>query len=303
MIVGGPIVDELVLGKRLQAARKAGGLTQQQLCHKSGLSYSTLTKIERGAIKSPSIFTVQSIARALDLSLDALVGGDSIIGSAKKTSKNGIKFVYFDLNDCLVQPRSKGFAQLAADSGQPIDVVESVFWRYDGQVCRGEMTLDELNTIWAERLGVLVDWKKYYMAGVKKMPGIDSLVEWAAENYSAGILSNSMPGFIPSMRDAGMLPDVRFDVIIDSSEVKALKPEPKIFEIATARAGVEPHEIMLIDDNRTNLMAAEDAGWRAIQFDNYQPAISIENIKIALERCANWIPQTTSLRGVGLARI
>jgi putative hydrolase of the HAD superfamily len=92
-----------------------------------------------------------------------------------------------------------------------------------------------------------------------------------------------MPGFIPSMRDAGMLPNVHFDVIVDSSEVKALKPEPKIFEIATQRAGVEPHEIMLIDDNRTNLMAAEDAGWRAIQFDNYQPEISIENIKVALE--------------------
>ena len=121
------------------------------------------------------------------------------------------------------------------------------------------------------------------MAGVQKMPGIDALVEWAADNYSIGVLSNSMPGFIPSMREAGMLPDAHFDVIIDSSEVGALKPEPKIFEIAAERAGVEPHEIMLIDDNRTNLMAAEDAGWRAIQFDNYQPEISILNIKDALE--------------------
>src|SRR3982751_674711 len=123
MIVDGPVLDELVLGKRLQAARKAGGFTQQQLCHKSGLSYSMLTKIERGAIKAPSIFTVQSIARALDLSLDTLVGNDAL-GGPKRTSKNGIKFVFFDLNDCLVQPRSKGFAQLAIDSGQPIDVVE-----------------------------------------------------------------------------------------------------------------------------------------------------------------------------------
>lgn len=80
-----------------------------------------------------------------------------------------------------------------------------------------------------------------------------------------------------------MLPAVQFDQIIDSSEVKSLKPEPKIFQIATARAGVEPNEIMLVDDNRTNLMAAEDAGWRAIQFDNYQPELSIENIKNALQ--------------------
>ncbi|MGH7241331.1 MAG: HAD-IA family hydrolase [Candidatus Saccharimonadales bacterium] len=275
-----PVVDELVLGKRLQAARKAVGMTQQDLCQAAGISYSTLTKIERGAIRAPSIFTVKSIADAFGQSLDELVGGRA---NTKLGSKNGIKFIYFDLNDCLVQPRSRGFAMLAADSGQPIDVVESVFWRYDGQVCRGDMTLDDLNTVWAERLGVLVDWKKYYMAGVEKMQGMDALVEWAAQNYHIGVLSNSMPGFIPSMQNAGMLPAVQFDVIVDSSEVKALKPEPKIFQIATQKAGVEPHEIMLIDDNRSNLMAAEDAGWRAIQFDNYQPELSIENIKSALE--------------------
>jgi FMN phosphatase YigB (HAD superfamily)/DNA-binding Xre family transcriptional regulator len=278
---GGPIVNELVLGTRLQAARRAAGMTQQDLCHAAGISYSTLTKIERGAIKAPSVFTVKSIADAFGKTLDELIGGRA--AGDKKGSRDGIKFIYFDLNDCLVQPRSKGFAMLAADSGQPIDVVESVFWRYDGQVCRGDMTLDELNTVWAERLGIMVDWQKYYMAGIEKMQGMDSLVEWAAQDYHIGVLSNSMPGFIPSMKQSGMLPDVDFDVIVDSSEVKVLKPEPKIFQIATQRAGVEPHEIMLIDDNRSNLMAAEDAGWRAIQFDNYQPELSIKNIKTALE--------------------
>ena len=36
---------ETVLGKSLQKARQAKGLTQQQLCQKAGLSYSTLAKI------------------------------------------------------------------------------------------------------------------------------------------------------------------------------------------------------------------------------------------------------------------
>src|SRR5690554_1245969 len=55
-------MDEKGLGKRLQLARQSAGLTQQALCHKAELSYSTLTKIERGAIKAPSIFTIQNIA-------------------------------------------------------------------------------------------------------------------------------------------------------------------------------------------------------------------------------------------------
>ena len=46
---------ELALGKAIQQARQNAGLTQQELCHKAELSYSTLAKIERGAIKTPSV--------------------------------------------------------------------------------------------------------------------------------------------------------------------------------------------------------------------------------------------------------
>ena len=51
---------EVALGKHLQAARQRASMTQQQLCQKAGLSYSTLAKIERGAIKAPSIFTIEA---------------------------------------------------------------------------------------------------------------------------------------------------------------------------------------------------------------------------------------------------
>src|SRR5580692_11798965 len=95
-------MDEKGLGKRLQAARQAAGLTQQQLCHEANLSFSTLTKIERGAIKSPSIFTIQSIAGALNLSLDELVGLSSGTGRKLRKTSSGVSFIYFDVNGCLV---------------------------------------------------------------------------------------------------------------------------------------------------------------------------------------------------------
>ena len=66
-------MDEKALGKRLQLARKRAGLTQQQLCQKAGLSYSTLPKIERGAIRSPSFITVANIASATGTQLEDLL--------------------------------------------------------------------------------------------------------------------------------------------------------------------------------------------------------------------------------------
>ena len=141
------------MGLKLQEARKNAGLTQQELCQKSGLSYSTLAKIERGAIKSPSIFTIQQIAGVLNMSLDELIGvrNDSPAHIAKKRSKSGISFVYFDINGCLVRFFHRAFTTAAKDFGLPSDIVESTYWHYTDAVCRGDMTLEEFNRASAER--------------------------------------------------------------------------------------------------------------------------------------------------------
>src|SRR5689334_18732204 len=132
-------MDEVGLGRGLQNARKKAGLTQQDLCHKAGLSYSTLAKIERGAIKSPSIFTIQSIAAALGVSLNELMGdhGPTVVATKKYRSKSGIRFVYFDINGCLVRFFHRAFTQLAADTGASADIIETTFWHYNDAVCRG----------------------------------------------------------------------------------------------------------------------------------------------------------------------
>ncbi|HET6924515.1 MAG TPA: HAD-IA family hydrolase [Candidatus Saccharimonadales bacterium] len=280
------VMDEVGLGKRLQQVRRDAGYTQQQLCVQANLSYSTLAKIERGAIKAPSIFTIQSIATALGISLDELLGLEThrhSTGGRKQTSKSGVRFVFFDLNDCLIRFHTSAFTALARDSGQPVDVVESVFWKYDALVNRGEVTLDELNTIWAQRLGIMVDWKRYYLNAVDPMPGMEELVRWVADRYYVGILSNTSPGFIHALRERGLLPDVHYDAIVDSSEVGALKPEPRIYEAAAAKASLAPEEILLIDDSRPNLIAAENLGWHTLWFDAYNPEDCIETIRTALE--------------------
>ena len=80
-------MDEHGLGKLVQEARQNAGLTQPQLCQKANISFSTLTKIERGAIKTPSVFTVHAIANALNLSIDALLLAVSIRGYNRRGPK------------------------------------------------------------------------------------------------------------------------------------------------------------------------------------------------------------------------
>lgn len=276
-------MDEKGLGVRLQEARRGGGYTQQQLCQKSGLSYSTLAKIERGAIKSPSIFTIQQIAGALDTTVDRLMGGHGV-KTAKKQSKTGISFVYFDINGCLVRFFHRAFAAVATDTGVSSDIVETTFWHYNDAVCRGDMPLEDFNRKLAATFELeSFDWAKYYLEGIDPIKETAELAQWVSANYRLGLLSNIMPGLIPAMRTQGLIPDINYDSIVDSSVVKAIKPEPQIYEIATKQAGCPPEQILLIDDSRANLMAAEKLGWHVLWFDDYSPAESARRIKEALE--------------------
>lgn len=278
--------SEKALGARIASARKNAGLTQQQLCQKAGLSYSTLAKIERGAIKAPSVFTIAQIAAAANVSLEQLAGvpSGSSATKTKAVSKSGVRFVFFDINGCLVRFFHRAFSRLAEENDIPADVVETAFWHYNDAVCRGSMSMEEFNRKTAERMGIAsMDWQKYYLEAVDPIGEMQKVVSWAVELYDVGLLTNIMPGFIDAMIKKGTIPDVNYSTIIDSSKVGHIKPEAKIYEIAQQQAGYNASEILLVDDTRANVMAAEKAGWHVMWFDDYRPAESAKNIRTTLE--------------------
>lgn len=283
-------VDEKALGKRLQLARRRAGLTQQELCQKASLSYSTLAKIERGAIRSPSVFTVAAIASTTSTSVEDLLGvKESVLKSPapaeqKKTSKTGIKFVYFDVNGTLVRFYQKAFAEISRACGQPTDKIETVFWRHVDVICRGRITGEQFNNTLAKELDFEgFDWQKYYMENIELTPGATDLVDWVAKHYYMGLLTNTMPGLTDKLMQRGLISDAHYTAVVDSSKVGAVKPEKKIYQIAEQLASVKPNEILLVDDERPNLIAADQMGWQTLWFDVLDPEDSVRRAKEALE--------------------
>jgi transcriptional regulator with XRE-family HTH domain len=65
------VVTELQLGVRIRAVRQARRLTLRDVAERAGVTESFLSQVERD-VTSPSIATVQRIARALDLSIAQL---------------------------------------------------------------------------------------------------------------------------------------------------------------------------------------------------------------------------------------
>lgn len=61
------------LGKKIKKLRNDLGLSQDELARQADVSYTTLTKIETGVIKKPSVYVVAKIAKALKITLDDLI--------------------------------------------------------------------------------------------------------------------------------------------------------------------------------------------------------------------------------------
>ena len=64
-----------------------------------------------------------------------------------------------------------------------------------------------------------------------------------------------------------------FKDIIVSGEEKLIKPDPKIFELATTRFKIKPKETLFIDDNLNNINSAKKMNFITHHFKNPEKLI------------------------------
>ncbi len=270
-------VNPLVLGQAIAKARRSCNLTQQELCKQTGIAYSTLTKIERGAIKKPNVFTVLQIAQATDLKVEELLArsapeqfvnpytaalADYLAPEQRQTSKTGIKFVYFDLHQVLVQSSKSLIPFLAATCGQSVKKVEDLYMFYNTDLCLGKLSMAEFNQILSRELETPhLDWLDFYLRHARPDNAIQAAFKWISQNYSVGLFTNAFEGNVSRLMEHGIIPS-KYAVIVDSSVVGQIKPAPGIYQYAQKQAGVRAEEILLIDDHLINISSARAAGWQ-----------------------------------------
>lgn len=62
------------IARNIKKYRQEKGLSQDKLSRMADVSHATIIKIESGGIQSPTIDTVQKIAKALGVGVDNLIG-------------------------------------------------------------------------------------------------------------------------------------------------------------------------------------------------------------------------------------
>jgi epoxide hydrolase-like predicted phosphatase len=103
-------------------------------------------------------------------------------------------------------------------------------------------------------------------------PVVDRLGTLRAEGYRTALVTNSFQYFRATLE--GVVDMTLFDVVVDSSEVGYRKPEPAIYDLTSARLGVEPSRIIFLDDFGPNVTGARAAGWTAIHVTDAVTALN-----------------------------
>jgi len=67
------MANEINIGENIKKHRTKQGLSQEDFAKKSGVKYTTLTKIESNVIKKPSVLVMAKIAKALGVNIEELI--------------------------------------------------------------------------------------------------------------------------------------------------------------------------------------------------------------------------------------
>jgi putative hydrolase of the HAD superfamily len=91
--------------------------------------------------------------------------------------------------------------------------------------------------------------------------------------YRTALLSNSFVGARTREQERYHFEEMT-DLIIYSHEVGIAKPDRRIYELTCERLGVQPAQMIFLDDHERPLVAARELGIHAILFQNTAQAIA-----------------------------
>ncbi|MCX5637341.1 MAG: HAD family phosphatase [Planctomycetota bacterium] len=143
-------------------------------------------------------------------------------------------------------------------------ISEDVFW---ARVC------GELNK---PRPKVQSLWGDAFRAAYSPMPQVFAMVSRLRNiGCKTALLSNTE---VPAVEFFGELQYDMFDVAVFSCAEGITKPERKIYEITVDRLGLQPGQVVFIDDRLENINGAKQAGLNTILFRD------IEQVRKELSR-------------------
>ena len=109
------------LANRIRSARKAKGMTQEELARRAGVGLNIVNRIERGVVTDPHYSTLSGLAAALNTSISRLVEEPDLAGKAEAPfpgpTQGGIGQEIEEVYVAPPPPKSR-----SADESSPVEI-------------------------------------------------------------------------------------------------------------------------------------------------------------------------------------
>ncbi|MFK8112551.1 MAG: HAD family hydrolase [Rubripirellula sp.] len=192
-----------------------------------------------------------------------------------------IEFVYFDLGNVLLsfdpQAACKNVAslfQVSVDQARAAVYESGVEDRFE----KGEVSPEQFADAVRSELGAAVptqailDGMSDMFWPIEAMQGVLQSVR--DRGCGVGLLSNTCHAHFDWVRrQKYAVTDFRFDAVIVSYEVGAMKPDAAIYHAAEQAIDVPCDRILFLDDKPENIEAALQRGWNAVNCFGGQGAL------------------------------
>ena len=103
---------------------------------------------------------------------------------------------------------------------------------------------------------------------IGEMPSV-SLLDELLNNYKVWVISNTTESHIKSLQSQFLFLN-SFNGIITSERAGTHKPNPSIFNFALSEANTDPLSSLFIDDSNTNVISAENMGFKVHHYFNFE---------------------------------
>ena len=189
-----------------------------------------------------------------------------------------IKAVFFDLGGVIVRTEFQAPRQQLADRlGMDYDDLNKLVFDSDTGVkaSTGEISSADHWAFVVKRLkrpdAELAAIREEFFAGDIVDRTLVDYIRSLRGRYKTGLISNAWS----DLRDFIVREkfDDAFDKMIISAEVGAMKPEPKIYQIALDQFGVKPKEAVFVDDFYINIEGCEKVGIKGIHFKDAESTL------------------------------
>ena len=193
----------------------------------------------------------------------------------------------FDFGGVILSSPFEAFAHYERDHGLPHGFLRRVnatnpdtnAW---ARLERSEVAFDEFCDLFeAEALGLghrVVARDVLGLLSGELRPEMVEAVRRCSERLTTALLTNNIASMAGGDRVEGVL--AYFDEIIESSKVGVRKPDPRFYELACERLGIQPGDAVFLDDLGVNLKPARAMGMTTIKVED--PAQAIRDLELVV---------------------